>query len=873
MSKHRSVNPSIRRMVALACAATVAHSALAADDGLEEVVVTGMRASLRQSIAVKQADDHIVEVIAADNMGQLPNVTVAESLVRLPGVNGARDRGNESLATVRGLGPRMTMGTVNGREVASSEPTRAVRWEIFPTEVVSTVKVYKTQSADLIAGGVAATIDVGTLNPLDYTGPKLVLTGGPVYYSEGKDVPHYSPWGDRLGATWIGRLGDNLAIAIGATYQKQKNANALMGSWGYTDASNSKDVNGDGTLDPTPWGGADELKQIDQTRTGAVGVLQWRGEHLDVKLDALYSKIKIKEDQNQTWFNNWAYSIWSGGNPYTTPGSSYTIIDGDVVAGTLANSYNEVDHVVGRYTEDKDLLATGLNMRWTGESWTVGGDVSFSAAKRDNLWQAIKLVAFPATVSYDFRSGSAPFISISSDALNDSPAPTWSSSIGMSAGPGELRDQIGALALNAHRRLEGGAFTALDMGARVASREKKYQYASYNLPGLGAPLSAFDSLLYSFRMPDLNVPTMLGANLDALAAVAVGGWNPALSQVDPLQGWKVKEDTTEGYIKGVYDTQAFGVHMSGNVGVRLVHVATTSTGVDNVGGSNTPARDTHDTTDVLPSATLNFLLDDKHVLRLAAAKVVARPPLDELRTGRYLDPVTNTGQLTGSGANPHLDPFRAVQFDVSYEWYFHKEAMLALAGYTKSVQSSIGYKSGHETINGHDYLISGPFNGGGGFINGVEVTFQTPFYFWPALENFGVYSNYSYVSSNLQEFSPAANPLPLSGLAKDTAAVDLWYSNRKVELRLGYKYHSPYTIIYGWNETALSRLESERILDFSAGWQATESFGLKLQVGNLTNEKLRAYFDNQPNRLANKDATGGYQAFGRRYALELTYRL
>ncbi|MEP6940408.1 MAG: TonB-dependent receptor plug domain-containing protein, partial [Rudaea sp.] len=294
---------------------------------LDGVVVMGQRASLDRALDVKQADDHVVEVIAADNMGQLPNITVAQALVRLPGVNGARDRGNESLATVRGLGPRMTLGTVNDREIASSEPTRAVRWEVFPTEVVSTVKVYKTQSADLIAGGIAATVDIATVNPLDYAGPAFVGTAGPVYYTEGKDVPGYSPWGNRFGASWIHKLNENLAIALGATYQRQKNANALMGSWGDTDSGDGADVDGDGKIDPTPWGAADELKQLDQTRSGAMGSLQWHSGNLDVKLDGLYSKIKIDETQNQTWFNNWAYSIWSGSNPYTTPGSSYTIVD------------------------------------------------------------------------------------------------------------------------------------------------------------------------------------------------------------------------------------------------------------------------------------------------------------------------------------------------------------------------------------------------------------------------------------------------------------------------------------------------------------------------------------------------------------------
>ena len=228
-----------------------------------------------------------------------------------------------------------------------------------------------------------------------------------------------------------------------------------------------------------------------------------------------------------------------------------------------------------------------------------------------------------------------------------------------------------------------------------------------------------------------------------------------------------------------------------------------------------------------------------------------------------------TGQLTGSGANPHLDPFRAKQFDISYEWYFHPESLLAVALFTKSVESTIGYKQGHETINGFDYLISGPFNGGGGYIDGLELTFQTPFYFWSGLENFGVYSNYAYVSSNLKEFVPAADPVELSGLAEHTGTLDLWYNNGPLEFRLGYKYHSPYTIIYGWNAQAISRLQTESILDASASWQITDMIGVKLQVNNLTNEPLRAYFDNQVNRLANKDGSGGYQIYGRRYLLEV----
>ncbi|HKE96527.1 MAG TPA: TonB-dependent receptor [Povalibacter sp.] len=839
-------------------------------EALEEVIVTGIRASFTDAIQVKRESDHIVEAISADNMGQLPNVTVAESLVRLPGINGARDRGNESLATVRGLGPRLTMGTVNGREIASSEPNRNVRWEVFPTEIVSTVKVFKSQSADLISGGVAGTIDIGTIRPLSYGGPQFVTSAGAVYYDEGTSIPGYDPLGGRVGASWVGKVNDDLGFALGATYQTQKNAYPSMGSWGYTDSTNAQDVNGDGVVDPTPWGAATEVKQLEQDRQGVMGAMQWRVGNMEMNLDALYSKITIDEKQNQTWFQGMDYSIWSSGNKYTTPGSSYTMIDGDVVAGTMANSYNRMDHVVGQYSEDKTLAAAGLNAAWSGDVWSFVTDLSYSDAKRDNTWQAVDLVSFPATTSYDWRNSITPTISVSSDALDAVPAPTWNGSAGQSAGPENLRDKIGAIAATLTRTVEWGAFNAIDVGGRYADREKSHEYFSWNQPGSGAPLSAYDGLLPRFTIPDLTVPSALNGNLSDLAEIAFGGFNPSLAREDILQHWKVKEETTEGYLRAVFDSQAYGIGIRGNVGARVVHVKTTSTGYDQINGVNTPATDGHSYTDVLPSATVNFIFDAEHILRLSAAKVLARPPLDELRTGRSLaDPVSTVGQLTGSGANPQLDPFRANQFDVSYEWYFHKESMLAMALFTKSVESTIGYKQGHEVINGYDYLISGPFNGGGGYIDGIELTFQTPFYFW-GLDNFGVYSNYAFVDSNLKEFSPANDPVPLSGLAKNTGALDLWYNNGPVEVRLGYKFHSPYTIIYGWNSQAISRLGTENILDLSASWQMSDIFGVRFQVGNLTNEPLRAYFDNQINRLANKDGSGGFQVYGRRYMLELT---
>jgi iron complex outermembrane receptor protein len=304
-----------------------------------------VRKSLREALDVKRGSDKVVEAISAKDIGVLPDVTIAESIARLPGVNATRDRGNDSQAVVRGLGARLVLGTINGREVASSEPDRNVRWEIYPSEVVSGVQVYKSQSADLIAGGVAATINIDTIAPLDYKGPEFVLRAGPVYYDGGKDIPNYDTTGYRASGSWVHKVNDDLAFVLGLTSQKQKNGYGSFTGWGYNDSNArppagasdySSDLNRDGVVDATPWGAQESISRIDQKRTGVSGGLQYRPtDTFELKADALYSKIKITEVQDQTVWgaNNWGNWNTGTGNigwndaDYHAPGAAFTLVN------------------------------------------------------------------------------------------------------------------------------------------------------------------------------------------------------------------------------------------------------------------------------------------------------------------------------------------------------------------------------------------------------------------------------------------------------------------------------------------------------------------------------------------------------------------
>jgi len=308
-----------------------------------------------------------------------------------------------------------------------------------------------------------------------------------------------------------------------------------------------------------------------------------------------------------------------------------------------------------------------------------------------------------------------------------------------------------------------------------------------------------------------------------------------------------------------------GSPFTGNFGVRLVHTETTSAGFESTnGGAAQPLSYDSDYTEALPSLNMTWTLNDENLLRLGVARVIARPPLDELRASRTL---WNTAQpFNGQAGNPLLDPFLATQLDVSYEYYFGEEALFAAAAFYKDVGTHIGYTTVPETIEGITYQITQPNNGDGGGISGMELTFQTPFAQEGFLRNVGIYSNYAFVDTDVKEFYPSDNPLPIEGYAKHTAVVDLWFQKSGFEARLGWKYHSPFTIITGWNGSEVRTLGEERILDFSTSWQVTDMFGMRLQLSNLTDEPLRITRDNNTSRL------GSFDVYGRRALLDFTFK-
>jgi iron complex outermembrane receptor protein len=875
----------------------------AGDQKLEEVVVLGERQALRDSIVLKKNTDLVSDSISTAEIGQLPDVTIAEELNRLPGVNTTRDRGNASQASIRGLGPRLVLGLVNGREVASSEPSQDLRWEIYPSEVLSGAQIYKSQDATLVPGGIAATVDIRTLSPLEYKGPEFSVRAGPTYNEEGKDLPHYNGLGYRGSAGYIHHINDDFAVSLAGSVQREKNGfpDFRTFSWNtpYNSGGNTGDLNGDGKPDNTTYGLVSEVKEVTQDRYAVAGGAGWRAsDDLTVKADALWSQYRIKENQFQAWYGNNITGNYADANSalYNAPGNSYQIENGSVVAATLNGAFPNYESLIAQYNEKHTLVVTGLNAEWKPGQWDNEADVSYSQAWRRNRWEAIYLSdLYPPDLAFNIADGQAPYgatpgfnpadPALQSAGGSRSNSGSNVSGTGQSDGPEETRDRIVAVAINLSRSFDSPFFSAVKFGGRVSDREKTHHSsrwglcagtgsATYQTPyninsqecpaGTGV-MSLANAGLEAFNAPSFTAPPMVYGNFDSLVhQIYPNDAAPAGSEM-LLVHTRVKERSYEGFVRLDFKSSILDMPLTGGLGVRVAHVNTDSTGFksdDNV--TFTPVSISNDYTDVLPSLNAVLHLTDAQLLRFGASIAISRPPLDALVTGFTLNP-TGTPP-TGGGGNPKLDPFKADQLDLSYEWYFHEESLLAVAGFFKDVKTYIGAGQSLENVGGVQYIITSENNTRGGNIAGVELTFQSRFFFLPGfLSDFGVYANHSYVSSNIHEQAPQPNPFPMVGLAKGTSEFDLYYNKGGFESRLALKHHTAFTVAPTWIGTTLKQLAPETTLDASVSYEFEKGWSVRVQGHNLTNERARFSSDNNPQNLSND---GGYQVYGRSYLVD-----
>ena len=857
------VLPAVPALAQQAPQTASSEPAAGGDTAVQQVVVSGIRASVRSALSVKENSNSMVEVVASEDIGKLPDTTIAESLARLPGLAAGLDRGNASQIVARGMGERFIGATLNGRELASSEPNRAVRFEQFPSESLSGAIVYKTQNADLVEGGVATTIDLQTVQPLKYNGRQASLKADALYYPLAKDVDAQTVR-PRLGGIWIDQFANKtIGAAVAFSYQKQPSIEERKNHWGFNE-DHSADLNGDGKVDKTPWGFEDELKSGTNERSSVLGKLEWKASpDALITADLYFARNKIREPSVQHWTGD--VGNWDG---WQTGNYSNVDIRNGYVTGATVKDVSLTTHST-RWIQNMDNFAGGLNGKFNVGDWKVEADVATSRASRASQWADVRnTTANNGTLSWAFTGNEQQSYSYSQDTGN---LATFGAPQLVIDNDGHVHDRLDSAQLSGALPLDLGPVSRIKIGARFADREKSYRQTTWNVSPNNAaiPASAYTTINVPGYFPALMLNDFEGTVSSTFGpgALDAGGRTPTAN--DLLAGWRVKERTSALYAQADLDGEMFGLKYRGNAGVRVLHTSQTGEGMESVNGAApTAVSGGASYTKALPSMNLIFGLDEeqKHQVRFSLARAMSRAPMDEMRASRQISMDTTPGSqqpLTGSAGNPGLLPMMANQADLAYQWYFDKGSLFSAALFYKQIGSYIGITTDTTTIGNRQAVITRSINGEGGYVRGLELVYQHAFTRLPApFDGLGVAANWSYNESDIHEYT---NDYPMEGLMRNNGGVTLWYEKNGFEARLSANYHSPFVRMPRWTAGYMAENGEETYVTANFSYYLTPQLQLRVGLDNITNQKV-VYTQNANAYMQN------VMEYGRRYNVGLSYK-
>jgi iron complex outermembrane receptor protein len=204
----------------------------AIDEG-EAIVVTGIRAGLSTSIDTKRREQGIVEAISAEDIGKLPDVSIAESIARLPGLAAQRVNGRAQVISIRGLAPDFTTTLLNGRAQASSGDNRAVEFDQYPSELLSSVVIYKTPDAGIAGMGLAGTADLRTVRPLEFGKRAIAINVRGELDGTRRVNSDMRNWGGRASISYIDKLSPTFGIALGYAHLDSPSHNNHFKGYNY----------------------------------------------------------------------------------------------------------------------------------------------------------------------------------------------------------------------------------------------------------------------------------------------------------------------------------------------------------------------------------------------------------------------------------------------------------------------------------------------------------------------------------------------------------------------------------------------------------------------------------------------------------------
>ena len=848
-----------------------------------DIVVTGFLRSLSLARDLKRQSNTNKDVIVAEDMAKFPELNLAESLQRIPGVAINREAGEGRRVTLRGLGPDFTRVQLNGMEVLGNVDSamdsrgqrsrdRAFDFNIFASELFSRVEVEKTYQASQNEGGMAGTIGLFTAKPLENkTGLKGALSAKLGTNSFTEDAQ------PRIAAMAGYNFDDRFGVLLSVAYSKRRtqekgydtyNPVQLTTAQIQTYLDNGLDISALTPAQQTKFksgelvyaaGNRLSVWDAKQERLGITLATQWRPiEALTLTLDGLYGQFNTDRDE---------YHLATR----PTTGNGEIIFNraySDFGRPILASKINDLSWDSSNFVNYADVD----NVTYGSEHRRQVNRSVFQQIALTGDWKASEKLTFDGHIGYEKSTYKTPIddklylqaqggmvTRYASDGESATNSYKWNT-----ADPGNyviremfFRDNAQSTTLR-----EGSINTRYQLSP-VFRLNAGYAYRKYAMSGS----DFFNDGLYGAEFkskPGYDAAAPYAQVYDGWGGQpwVVGDWDKALAyygkshtQVGPtartLNTFQIKEVTNAGYVQLDWKGDLGGMALRGNVGARVYRTETTNTGLlANASGQRVPNTIASDYSGALPA--LNAVLEVTHnfQLRLAAAKNINRPALASMKMTGSVQ--VGTAGFTVSNGNPALKPYKTTDLDFAAEWYFGKVGMLSAGLFHKDIADLIGT----ETLLNVPYSVTGlstdlapgltpdsnvaqftrPVNLAGAKLTGLELAAQGSLSFLPApFDKLGALANVTLIDSNTK-----VNGLngPITGLSDVNANGTLYYETKRWGIRGSANYRSGYLLSRydGKNPITQDGFKSTIYVDAAAFVNIRDGLRLTFDAINITNQ-------------------------------------
>ena len=757
----------LSKSIALALGATVISPVMAQDSDsgedagmMEEVIITGVRRSLINSVAVKRDSDGVVDAISSEDIGKFPDTNLAEAMSRITGVSIDRNSpggaaGEGQRVTVRGIGPDFNLVLLNGRQMpgATLEDTgasnsRAFDFSNIASEAVSAVEVYKTSMANLPTGGIGATINIRTARPLDI-GERSMSFGAKAVTDSSAES---SKWTPEVSGIYSDVFADGkFGITVSAIYQKRdfgynqarieqyrfcKGDDA--GCWGAVPqpgAPGSENIvnrPGPDDLYGIPQNLRYSLNEVERERLNGQLVLQWRPiETVTATLDYTYSELEIQTRRSETssWFNFGASGSEFTDGPIATP-VTYTEFKEDFAWDRV---YDQAKY--GQKTKNNSI---GFNLEWLAtDNLAFTLDYHDSTAKIGSASPygtnaLLSGVAFHRGTSTVDLSQDFPVLTV--DLPGGVMDPSTVLTGGYSFRDSYMKSEVEQLDLSGV--FDFGEAMSLDFGVTMTEVNNRTAFGKNENPawgGVGSPDDYPDDL---FQIRDISsafdaIPGHANPNLtnemfiwdfDRMVPIASAARDEYLGKPDAFtDDRRVKEKSKSAYLQYLWNFDIGSMNSNLRAGIRyektdvtssaLVPIATAINWVSS--NEYTIVESDPGFTELdgkynywLPNLDFNIEVAENVILRASYSKTLGRPQWNEIQGGQTLRDVRINGG-TGTQGNPGLLPLESNNYDLSFEWYYSEGSYVSVGYFRKDVSNYIGTT----TVQGTPFDLPHPSQG------------------------------------------------------------------------------------------------------------------------------------------------------------------